>query len=62
VVTDNGNVILDVFNFPVGQPRDIETKLNQIVGVVASGLFALRPADVLLLGSASGVRTLPRPH
>lgn len=58
VVTDNGNVILDVHNFPVYQPRDIETKINQIAGVVANGLFALRPADLLLLGGGEGVKTV----
>lgn len=50
VITDNGNVILDVFNFPIHQPRLIEEKINAITGVVCNGLFALRPADVLLLG------------
>ena len=58
VVTDNGNVILDVFNFPIPQPLAMEAKLNNIVGVVTNGLFALRPADVLLLGGVDGVRTL----
>jgi ribose 5-phosphate isomerase A len=61
VVTDNGNVILDLYNFPIATPRDIETKINQITGVVTNGLFALRPADVLLLGTAAGVKTLRRP-
>jgi len=58
VVTDNGNVILDVYNFPIPQPLAMEQKINNITGVVTNGLFALRPADVLLLGTASGVRTL----
>ena len=58
VVTDNGNVILDVYNFPIPQPLAMEQKVNNITGVVTNGLFALRPADVLLLGTASGVRTL----
>ena len=58
VVTDNGNVILDLHNFPIHTPRDIETKINQITGVVCNGLFALRPADLLLLATASGVQTL----
>jgi ribose 5-phosphate isomerase A len=58
VVTDNGNVILDLHNFPIPHPRDTETKINQIVGVVCNGLFALRPADLLLLGTPNGVRTL----
>ena len=60
VVTDNGNIILDVYNFPIAVPRDIETRINQITGVVSNGLFALRPADVLLLGTAAGVKTLRR--
>ncbi len=58
VVTDNGNIILDVYNFPIATPRQIEEAINNIVGVVTNGLFALRPADLLLLGSAEGVKTL----
>ncbi len=58
VVTDNGNVILDLHNFPIHQPRDIETRINQITGVVCNGLFALRPADLLLLGTPTGVQSL----
>ena len=61
VVTDNGNIILDVYNFPILAPRDTETRINQITGVVTNGLFALRPADVLLLGTPEGVQTLRRP-
>ena len=61
VVTDNGNIILDVYNFPIVTPRDTETRINQITGVVTNGLFALRPADVLLLSTATGVKTLRRP-
>lgn len=61
VVTDNGNIILDVYNFPIAMPRDTETRINQITGVVTNGLFALRPADVLFLSSAAGVKTLHRP-
>jgi ribose 5-phosphate isomerase A len=61
VVTDNGNVILDVWNLPMPVPRQMEERLNNIVGVVTNGLFALRPADVLLLGSAAGVQTFTRP-
>lgn len=56
--TDNGNVILDVHNLDILEPAKIETELNQITGVVCNGLFALRPADVLLIGSDSGVETL----
>lgn len=58
VVTDNGNVILDVFNFPIPQPLTVEEKINGITGVVTNGLFAHKPADVLLLGTAGGVKTL----
>lgn len=58
VVTDNGNIILDVFNFPIPEPLATETRINGITGVVTNGLFALKPADVLLLGTASGVETL----
>lgn len=58
IVTDNGNVILDVYNFSIPQPLATEAKINGITGVVTNGLFALRPADVLLLGTPDGVRTL----
>ena len=59
-VTDNGNAILDVWNLHIDKPVELETQLNQIPGVVTNGLFAQRPADVLLLGTASGVQTLTR--
>ena len=55
--TDNGNVILDVYNLTISDPVDFEAKLNQIVGVVTNGLFAARPANVLLLATAEGVKT-----
>lgn len=58
VVTDNGNIILDVHNLNILDARKLESDLNQIAGVVTNGLFALRPADVLLLGTESGVKTL----
>lgn len=58
VVTDNGNQILDIYNFPIPTPRKIEETLNNITGVVTNGLFALRPADVLLLATAEGVKTI----
>jgi ribose 5-phosphate isomerase A len=58
VVTDNGNVILDVHNMQIHDPRKLEEQLNAIVGVVCNGLFAARPADILLLGTAEGVKTL----
>lgn len=58
VLTDNGNIILDVYNFPIPQPLATEARINGITGVVTNGLFALKPADVLLLGTPDGVRTL----
>jgi ribose 5-phosphate isomerase A len=54
--TDNGNVILDVSALRITQPKDIEQQINQIPGVVTVGLFALRGADVLLLGTEQGVQ------
>lgn len=56
--TDNGNVILDVHGLIIMEPVKLETDLNHIVGTVTNGIFARRPADVLLLGTAQGVRTL----
>jgi ribose 5-phosphate isomerase A len=56
--TDNGNVILDVRGLKILNPVELETALNQITGVVTNGLFARRCADVLLLGTDSGVRTI----
>jgi ribose 5-phosphate isomerase A len=58
VVTDNGNLILDVHGLSMEDPVAIETDLNQIAGVVTVGLFARRPADVLLLGTPGGVRRI----
>lgn len=57
-ITDNGNVILDVHNLQIMNPVEMEATLNGIVGVVTNGLFAARPADVLLLGTPNGVKTL----
>lgn len=59
-VTDNGNIILDIHNLQIAEPVKLEGQLNNIVGVVTNGLFAQRPADVLLLGAADGVQTLTR--
>jgi len=56
--TDNGNVILDVHNWEIMEPMKLEQQLNNITGVVTNGLFALRGADVLLLGTKDGVKTL----
>jgi ribose 5-phosphate isomerase A len=55
--TDNGNIILDVWNLKIGDPVAMEAKINQIVGVVTNGLFAARPANILLLATADGVKT-----
>lgn len=55
--TDNGNIILDVHNLTINDPVAMEAKINQIVGVVTNGLFAARPANVLLLATAEGVKT-----
>lgn len=59
VITDNGNCILDVHHLhPIGAARRLEEQINNITGVVTNGLFAGRPADLLLLGSEDGVKTL----
>jgi ribose 5-phosphate isomerase A len=60
--TDNGNLILDVRGLTIMKPMELEAELDLIVGVVENGLFARRPADVLLLGTNDGVRTLERPR
>jgi ribose 5-phosphate isomerase A len=56
--TDNGNRILDVHDLRIANPVEMETRFSLIPGVVTVGLFAHRPADVLLVGGATGVRTL----
>ncbi len=56
--TDNGNVILDVKGLDLTDPRSMESNVNLLAGVVDNGLFAARPADVLLVGSASGVEQI----
>lgn len=57
VVTDNGNVILDVHNLDIFNPLELENTLNQIVGVVTNGIFAHRGADIVLIGGDHGVQT-----
>lgn len=57
-VTDNGNQILDVHNLEIMQPAKLEDELNNIPGIVTVGLFALRPADVLILATRDGVRKI----
>ncbi len=59
--TDNGNVILDVRGLSITDPVGLETEINQITGVVTNGLFARRPADILILGTDSGTEILERP-
>ena len=58
VVTDNGGQILDVHNLKIQSPMQLESDINQITGVITNGLFAQRGADVLLLGTQDGVKTL----
>ncbi|MFN0162961.1 MAG: ribose-5-phosphate isomerase RpiA [Burkholderiales bacterium] len=60
-VTDNGNIVLDVGGLSIADPAVFESAINQITGVVTAGLFARRGADVLLLGTPQGVRTIRRP-
>ncbi|PID49487.1 MAG: ribose 5-phosphate isomerase A [Proteobacteria bacterium] len=57
-ITDNGNIILDIWGLQISNAIALESELNQIPGVVTNGLFALRPADVLILGTETGVKTL----
>ncbi len=57
-ITDNGNQILDVHNLEIMEPAKLEAELNNIPGIVTVGLFALRPADVLILASKDGVRKI----
>ena len=59
-VTDNGNIIIDIHNMDISRPLVVEEKLNNIVGVVTNGLFARRPADLLLLGTRDGVKSIAR--
>lgn len=57
-VTDNGNVVLDVFNLKLLKPREMEEKLKRIVGVVEDGIFAERTADVVLVGDGNNVKKI----
>ena len=56
-VTDNGNHILDIYNMQIVNPRELEQQLNQITGVVTNGLFAVRGADRLILGTKKSIKT-----
>lgn len=58
VITDNGNQIVDVHDLKIVDPSSLETTINQLAGVVTVGLFAKRPADVLILGTDQGTRTI----
>jgi ribose 5-phosphate isomerase A len=58
--TDNGNMVLDVWGLSILNPVELETAINNVTGVVTNGLFARRGADVLLLGTQSGVKTMAR--
>jgi ribose 5-phosphate isomerase A len=57
MLTDNGNQILDLHGLEITDPLDLESRINQITGVVCVGLFAHRPADVLILGGDQGIKT-----
>ena len=58
VVTDNGNVILDVHNFTILNPVEMEKELNNIAGVVTNGIFALRAADIVIVGTPEGAKII----
>ena len=58
VITDNGNVIIDVHNLEILDPKALENSINAIAGVVTNGLFANRPANVLIIGSADGAKII----
>ena len=57
-ITDNGNLILDVHHLEIMEPMKLEAEINNIVGVVTVGLFAQRPADVLILGNENGAKVI----
>jgi len=59
VVTDNGNIILDIFNLSIIEPLKLEQQLNNIVGAVCNGLFAINPADVVIVGKVGDTLLLP---
>ncbi len=61
-ITDNGNIILDVHGLTILNPVELEGRINQIVGVVTNGLFAMRPADLLLLATQDGVKVIENKH
>jgi len=59
-ITDNGNLILDVHHLEITDPIQMEQQINNLAGVVTVGIFALRPADVLILGTPNGVKTVDK--
>lgn len=58
VLTDNGNVILDVYNFKIMNPIEMEKELNNVAGVVTNGIFALRSADIVIVGTPEGTKII----
>lgn len=58
VITDNGNIILDVYRFPILEPIEMEKNLNNIAGVVTNGIFALRGADIVIVGTPEGAQII----
>ncbi|XBC44983.1 MAG: ribose-5-phosphate isomerase RpiA [Buchnera aphidicola (Schlechtendalia chinensis)] len=60
VITDNGNIIIDIYNFKISDPIAMEKKINSFPGVVSVGLFAIRKADVALISTASGIKKITR--
>ena len=58
MVTDNGNIILDVYRFPILEPIEMEKNLNNIAGVVTNGIFALRGADIVIVGTPEGAQII----
>jgi ribose 5-phosphate isomerase A len=58
VVTDNGNLIIDVHGLQISEPLVLEQQINNIVGVVTNGIFARRAADLVLVGTAEGTQVL----
>jgi ribose 5-phosphate isomerase A len=57
-ITDNGNLILDVHNLTIIDPPQLEKQINNIAGVVSNGIFAIKPADMILIGQSGGVNIL----
>ena len=58
VITDNGNVILDVYNFPIINPVQMEKELNNVAGVVTNGIFALNSANTVIVGTPTGAKII----